>query len=169
MRCYHFGNYYLSSIQQGIQASHCQMELFVKYPQIDLTKFFGMSNAEHIVRSANLANTLFVWAKHHKTMVCLNGGNNKDLHEIKVLFEQDNNAYPWSYFCEDEDSLGSVLTNVAIVLPEKIYDAAEKIRNNQASFSDNSLYANVEHGFIDNFTDFEIKLIEILNKCQLAK
>ncbi len=158
MRCYHFGNYYLSSIQQGIQASHSQMELFVKYKET------SDPNQDKFQREM-----LYDWSKHHKTMICLNAGANKDLNEIKKLFDQNNNDYPWSYFCEDEDSLGGILTNVAIVLPEKIYDAAEKIRNKQASFSDNSLYLNVEHGFIDNFTDFEIKLIETLNKCQLAR
>lgn len=124
MRCYHFGNYYLSSIQQGIQASHSQMELFVKYKETS--------------------------------------DPNQDKFQREML-------YDWSYFCEDEYSLGGILTNVAIVLPEKIYDAAEKIRNKQASFSDNSLYANVEHGFISKFTNFEVKLIEILNKCALAR
>lgn len=158
MRCYHFGNYYLSSIQQGIQSAHCQMELFVKYKENIVPNYTSVQQ-----------DTLYDWAEDYKTMVCLNGGNNKDLHEIKELFTM-NNLYPWSYFCEDEDSLGSILTNICIVLPEKIYSAAEKIRNRQASFTDNSLYLNdAEHGFIDNFTDFEVKLIETLNKCQLAK
>lgn len=158
MRCYHFGNYYMSSIQQGIQAAHCQMELFVKYENAIVPGYV-----------TNQKRDLYDWGKNHKTMICLNAGANKDLHEIKELLEQEDNEYPWSYFCEDEDSLGGILTNVAIVLPEKIYDAAEKIRNKQASFSDNSLYANVEHGFISKFTNFEVKLIEILNKCALAR
>ena len=31
MRAYFFGNMYLSSIQQGIQAAHCLGEMFLKY------------------------------------------------------------------------------------------------------------------------------------------
>ena len=176
MRCYHFGNYYLSSIQQGVQSAHAQMELFNKYQEIDLYEYSestGLNPPEHIVRRANLAKMLFDWSKHHKTMICLNGGNNKDLLEIKDLLTQ-NDTYPWSYFCEDEDSLGSIITNVAIVLPEKIYSAAEKIRNKQAYFNENNLIIQIDEYDKEiqseyTFTDFEVKLIQTLNKCQLAR
>jgi hypothetical protein len=45
MRLYTFGNYYLSSIQQGIQAGHAAVELFNKY-----------ENSEQL-------NTVKEWAK----------------------------------------------------------------------------------------------------------
>jgi len=170
MRCYHFGNYYLSSIQQGIQAAHCQMELFNKYQQIDLYDYarsVGNTPPEHIVRRANLAEQLFDWSKNHKTMVCLNGGNNKNLVEIKELFAM-NDLYPWSYFCEDEDSLGLIITNVAIVLPEEIYETAAKIRNRELVF-DGNIVIDKSDLYYGELTEFEVKLIETLNKCQLAK
>lgn len=116
MRCYHFGNYYMSSIQQGIQAAHCQMELFVKYENAIVPGYVTTQKRD-----------LYDWTKYHKTMICLSGGNNNQLKEIKELF----GPYPWSYFCEDEDSLGGILTNVAIILPESIYDTAAKIRSGE--------------------------------------
>ena len=159
MRCYHFGNYYLSSIQQGIQAAHAQMELFVKYKENIVPNYTSVQQ-----------EFLFDWAKNHKTMVCLNGGNNKDLLEIKELltFNNDNCTYPWSYFCEDEDSLGAVITNVSIVLPEKIYETAAKIRNREFILTDLKVLDMCGNVIVE-LTEFEVKLIETLNKCQLAK
>lgn len=170
MRCYHFGNYYMSSIQQGIQAAHCQMELFVKYEKIDLYDYARNTNdspPEHIIRRANLAGQLFNWSKNYKTMVCLNGGNNKDLLKIKELFTF-NDTYPWSYFCEDEESLGGILTNLCIVLPEAIYDSAAKIRNREYTLQDNRVWDELGK-FVVELTEFEVKLIALLNSCQLAK
>lgn len=174
MRCYHFGNYYLSSIQQGIQAAHAQMELFNKYDKIDLYDYgisSGSNPPEHIVRRADLANKLFDWSKHHKTMVCLNGGNNKDLQDIKELFTM-NNVYPWSYFCEDNNSLGGIITNVAIVLPEDIYITAQWIREKlykMTEFDGKYDIWGEEGKFIKEISQFDYNLINLLNKCGLAK
>lgn len=88
MRCYHFGNYYMSSIQQGVQSAHCQMELFVKYKEIDLYDYgtsIGSNPPIHIYEAAEKADMLFDWAKNHKTMICLSAGNNKQLNEVKEL------------------------------------------------------------------------------------
>lgn len=170
MRCYHFGNYYLSSIQQGIQAAHAQMELFNKYKEIDLYDYAlstGSNPPEYIVRRSNLAKQLFEWSTKHKTMVCLSGGNNKDLLEIKELLTQ-NDMYPWSYFCEDEDSLGAVLTNVAIVLPEEIYETARLIRERQYVVTDLKVL-DLSGVVIKELNEFDYNLIQTLNKCQLAK
>lgn len=170
MRCYHFGNYYLSSIQQGIQAAHAQMELFNKYKEIDLGDYAfstGHNPSEHIIKLSSLAEQLFEWSKNHKTMVCLNGGNNKDLLEIKELLTQ-NDMYPWSYFCEDEDSLGAVLTNVAIILPEEIYETARLIRERQYVVFELKVL-DLSGLLIKELTEFEFNLIQTLNKCQLAK
>lgn len=157
MRCYHFGNYYMSSIQQGIQAAHCQMELFVKYENAIVPGYV-----------TNQKRDLYDWAENHKTMICLSAGNNNQLKEIKELFQSEQNKFPWSYFCEDEDSLGGILTNVAIVLPPEIYDTATKIRSGEHSISVNKIWDENDK-FVIQLTDFEIGLIKILNSCQLAR
>lgn len=106
MRCYHLCNMYLSPIQQGIQAAHAQMELFVKY---------NLHCEE--------GEQLYDWAENHKTMICLNGGFLSHMEDLKDFLDTINtNTYPWSTFYEAEESLGGMLTNIAIVLPERIYE-----------------------------------------------
>ena len=39
MRFYGFGNYYLSSLQQGLQAGHAAVDLHVKYNIIEQGQF----------------------------------------------------------------------------------------------------------------------------------
>ena len=114
-RAYHFGNFYLSSIQQGIQAAHAQTSLFVKY--------LGMR--------PNLKDRkvkMFLEWADNPTMICLNGGNNEQMHFTKDFFSSKDNPYPWCIFCEDEESLGGLLTNVVILLPKKIWNAFDTFR-----------------------------------------
>lgn len=109
MRLYTFGNYYLSSIQQGIQAAHVIADIFVD-PFI----------------TTEQGNILREWAQQHKTMVCLNGGNSMDLfelyHEIKGIAQALD--LPCGIFREDEVSLNEAITCVGIVIPSHIYDFA---------------------------------------------
>jgi len=80
MRAYYWGNMYLSSIQQGIQALHCTSEMFLKY-------------LPHTER----AGPLYDWAKNHKTSILLNGGDQAALLDIWVHLNQDENMYPLAY------------------------------------------------------------------------
>lgn len=111
LRAYHFGNFYLSSIQQGIQAHHAGIALALKYRMGD----------------DSAAQMVWEWAPS-PIVYCLNGGNNKTMQEIRQLFSSANNPYPWSDFFEDYDSLHNILTNVAIIVPEKIWGALDKWR-----------------------------------------
>lgn len=117
MRFYGFGNYYLSSLQQGLQAGHTAVELFVKY---------------HIAESEEKHDMLFDWGENHKTMVLLNGGNSAGLQDLFSFFDTPENPYPFCKFHEDEQSLNGALTYVGIVLPEKIYENAALLRRKQA-------------------------------------
>ena len=141
MRCYHFSNMYLSSIQVGIQAAHCQMELFLKY---DLS-------------SAGAAKMLYDWAYNHKTMICLNAGYDVRLREIAEYMDSKDNHYPWSKFHESEEAMGGMLTNVAIVLPEEIYEGAKTFKKFPMSPD------------LMQFSSWELGLMEILNSCGLAR
>ena len=82
MRAYYFGNFYLSSIQQGIQAGHVTHELFVKYPD------------RHI--PASQGDRLWEWAEHHKTMILLNGGMASRLMDTEHFLKDEDNPYPWT-------------------------------------------------------------------------
>ena len=164
MRCYTFGNYYMSSIQQGIQAAHSTAELFVKYDKNIVPDYVTKQKLD-----------LYDWAENHKTMVCLNGGNLQGLKDIETLFQEIGNKLPWASFYEDEESLGSILTNIAIIVPEYIYDTAAKIRTGDLVQIGNKLFDKYCTELYNParakivLNDFEIKLIQLLNSCQLAR
>jgi hypothetical protein len=101
MRFYAVGNMYLSSIQQGVQAFHC----------------LGKMALEHT------GNRMFEdWLSVHKTLICLNGGNNKSLTDFYELIRYQK-QFPVAKFHEDEQSMAGMLTCVGIVVPEEIYGA----------------------------------------------
>lgn len=111
MRAYFFGNMYLSSIQQGIQAAHVTAELFMKAHSEEGNMF------------------LLDWANNHKTMILLNAGYSEELRRLIEFFDTAENRYPWASFNEGQDALDGALTCVGIVIPEKIYRFAELLRN----------------------------------------
>ena len=139
MRAYFFGNFYLSSIQQGIQAAHCVTEMFVKYK-----------------RHKQERDPLLDWARNHKTIILLNGGDCFDLLDIYCMINDESNPYPWSKFHESVTALNDAITCVGIILPEKIYESAETLR---------------EKGVIlgADLTKWELDMIRCLNSCGLAK
>ena len=101
MRFYAAGNMYLSSIQQGIQAFHCLGEM--------------VSN-----RGAEIG-MVDEWLHNHKTLICLNGGNNAKLEDTWEFLNDPQNVYPYAKFHEDEQSMGGMLTCVGIIVPKEIY------------------------------------------------
>lgn len=108
MRFYSAGNFYLSSIQQGIQGAHVLGELFTKYGE----------------NTTGGGYSLFDWARNHKTMICLNGGNASSLREFYALLHSADNKYlPYAKFHEDEQSLDNAMTCVGVVVPARIYEA----------------------------------------------
>ena len=108
LRLYTFVNFYLSSIQQGIQSAHVTHSLFVKYPTFE-------SNS-----------ILWDWAKNDKTMIVLNGGAGPD---IRGAFEQISQLgiehftvpLPFECFYED-DSLNGMMTAVGVVVPRSLWE-----------------------------------------------
>lgn len=163
MRFYGFGNYYLSSLQQGLQAGHAAVELHVKYNILD-----GHYDADF---QKNMFNN---WAMNHKTMVLLNGGNSADLQELFEFLSNDENPYPYVKFHEDEVSLNGALTYVGLILPPKIYDTSAAMRNRiEHCFdpsSDKLHIKSIGEGFdILDFSQYEYNLCERLNFYGLAK
>ena len=93
---YCVGNYYLSSLQQGLQGAHAIVELCVKY-QNDIVNL----------------QKLFYWAKNDKTIINVNGGNCNDLNELVNRLK--NTEVIFVPFYEDSDSLNGAITSVAIL------------------------------------------------------
>jgi len=156
MRCYHFSNMYLSSIQQGIQAAHAQMELFVKYNPLNVQSVLEDAE-EHKYRDA--VNMLYKWGEEHKTMICLNAGFNSEMQAIEDFLSSDDNPYPWASFYESEEAMGGLLTNIAIVLPERIYGTSEYELDHESGWAIAS----------KQLTPYEQDLIRMKGQYRMAK
>lgn len=115
-RAYFFGNMYLSSIQQGIQAGHVIGEMAVKYQRSG----DGFTTTGH---------AFYNWAEQHKTMILLSGGYGENLHDLYDFISTEDNSYPFAKFHESKAALDGAVTSVGIVLPEKIYNGAQAMRN----------------------------------------
>lgn len=180
LRCYHFGHFQLSSIQQGIQGAHAQMELFVKYNIAESTELDNIP--EYAPTTPELqfiekTNMLYDWGKNHKTMICLNGGNTEGLHMVNDHLDSPDNPFPWANFHESEDAMAGLMTNVAIVLPDYIFNTASWLRNGRNKLRqpehDNIFLLPPDAIGIDYFdveyTQWEVDFMYILNKCGLAR
>lgn len=111
-RLYTFVNFYLSSIQQGIQSAHVVHTLFVKYPTPESNPI------------------LWDWATYDKTMIVLNGGTFEnmlgDSEMIQMLdIEHNGSKLPHAIFVEDE-GLNYLMTSYGVVVPARFYDATFK-------------------------------------------
>lgn len=118
-RAYFFGNMYISSIQQGIQAGHSIANMFVKYDPITLR-----------------GDILYEWAKNHQTMILLNAGYGSEINDLVEMFSSADNRYPWASFNESQEALNGAITTVGIILPEKIFIGAKQIREGLVSPQD---------------------------------
>lgn len=115
MRLYSFVNAnYLKHIQHGLQTAHAAVELYNKYPE--------NTDDGNCLRY----DILNEWARNHKTIIILDGGDCLDLEEIVKFFKLNDAALglPWSYFKEDSRSLNNALTAVSVVVPAEIYDVS---------------------------------------------
>lgn len=158
MRAYFFGNMYLSSIQQGIQAAHVVAEMFTKYNKQNHAAAEMPDYSSPICQQWNILNH---WAEEHKTMVLLNAGYGEEIHKLVQFFEIPENPLPWAHFNEGKDALDGAITCVGIILPEEFYEAAKEIR---------SLTANNETPFLDKLESWwERQLAAQLNNYGLAR
>ena len=157
MRAYFFGNMYLSSIQQGIQAAHVVAEMALNY--------------------GHDANGWFLnWAKNHKTMVLLSAGYSEEIRSLVDFFEKKGtNDYPWAFFNEGEDALDGALTCVGIILPEKIYELSKLIRDPEEfkiiehSVVNSGDWLVNSDGLVWEYTKWEWDLVKRLNDYGLAR
>lgn len=104
-RCYFINNPYLSSIQQGIQAGHAHGRLLQKYKDTNCEK----------------SNIAWDWNKNYETYIILNGSNSENMKNFLHFLNENDLKYPFSFF--EEPFLDNALTSIAIVLPERIYNA----------------------------------------------
>lgn len=161
MRAYFFGNMYLSSIQQGIQAAHTLGELFLRFPE----------------RECDGGQCLWEWANQHKTMVLLNAGYSEEIRDLTNFFNDCRNPYPWAKFCESSEALDGALTNVGIILPEEIYTIAKDIRQDPVKLEVIEARHGVAHYYSEEegrtkefeMNRWQFKLVQRLNQYTLAR
>lgn len=170
MRFYGFGNYYLSSLQQGLQAAHVVAEIALS------SRFKG----------GQWWHTFEQWAEFHKTIVLLNGGNSADLRDLFFFLDSKENPYPYEMFCEDQQSLDRAATCVGIILPEEIYNSAAAIRSGDIFPGVDSYIFSPDPSLdpddelrrkerleylckvLDNANPWTLEMINRLNRCGLA-
>lgn len=194
MRAYFFTNLYLSSIQNGIQSAHVIADMFIKYRAKknsikDSTKYSDFISDQLLL--------LEHWAESHKTMILLNGGYSENIRALSEFFQSKSNPYPWCTFHEGRDALDGALTNVGIILPEKIYETARMFRqfkylknvakDNSVNYKNgcpetlikashslhikpNNIWGiKTDNDLIWMYDDWEIELCEKLNEFGLAR
>jgi len=157
---------YLSSIQQGIQAAHVISNMFMKYVTI---------SEDYEITADPKRIMLWDWAQNHKTIVLLNGGYAETIRNLIQLFDDIENPYPWADFHEGKDALDGALTDVGIILPEKIYEGASVLRSSlvapQLLMEEGSLclFYGTDEERRQEYTRYEAKLMGKLNTFGLAK
>ena len=143
----HLGNFYLSSIQQGIQAHHACTEMFRKY-------------IKDSKKSNKRAKMIWDWTKH-PTVYLLNGGAQEDLFEHIDYFDNKENPYPWAFFREETGAINSALTSVAILVPEFI------MRPKLVTDSDD-WKESYQTGQVRGLSDYQVNLTLYLKQFPLA-
>jgi hypothetical protein len=166
MRFYGFGNYYLSSLQQSLQAAHVISDISIQSYDSSRQREPGDDNVQDARDFANFEQ-YYEWARDHKTIVLLNGGNSKDLQELFDFIKAGDHEYPFAKFHEDEQSLGGALTSVGIILPAEIYDTAADDRRLGGMYDPRG--STIRRQGRPRLNDWQEELVVRLNRYGLAK
>jgi len=161
LRLYSFVNFYLSSIQQGIQTGHAAVDLVRKYAD-------GGDNDEALYAKHKMVND---WADNHKTFIILNGGDLEGVINAQIVVQKA--GFPNASFYESQPALGGMLTCVASVLPESIFNA--RVRQPISAYS--QMYSEPVYEYVqpltNNVTSYypnhqHYELIKLLRGSRLA-
>lgn len=135
MRFYAFANHvYLSPIQCGIQAGHCQGEMQVKY-----TKDWSVKTepSKYLPQDewSPQASMFMEFLEKHKTWYVMAGGDQKSLCDLHDFFDKAEieglNMFPFGWFHEEVSALNGALTCVGIVLPARIYETMDLLKKDK--------------------------------------
>ena len=157
LRLYSFVNFYLSSIQQGIQTGHAAVDLVRKCTasgnplRRDITSYHM-----HLVEK---------WADNYKTFIILNGGDSVGIANATSTISR-NGVFPWVTFKESGEALNGIQTCVAVVLPEYIFGATKQFKEN----GDYEWVYNFEEEKrqVYNRDSQHFDLINLVKSCRLA-
>lgn len=178
-RLYTFINFYLSSIQQGIQSAHIVSNLFIKY---DCTGCEHKHEQDYDVAN----DVLWQWAEHDKTIIVLNGGTSFDIRQnfidvMNLVPKCETFAIPFVFFQEDHNALGiyehGLVTGFGMVVPQQMWDAVEyPLNQNKLNQTGQYFPFATEYVYDNNgsYVSFlaeapETKLISLIKKHSLAR
>lgn len=167
LRFYAFTNFYISSIQHGIQTGHASVDLLRKYEQrlhdaqnsdndhLKATRVSAAINDLHVVRD---------WADNHKTYVILNGG---DWFGVNKIFDIVAEAgFPFCDFYEP--GLGNIRTTVGVVLPDSIFNMRREFVRTEQNPSGFAVYRHEDTNTTIAPNDRLYKFMETYKSCGLA-
>ena len=183
LRAYSFSNRYLSSFQQGNQTAHSRDECVIKYIVNPYGKEVNQKAKEMYVD----------WLVNYKVGIVLNGGDHESLTELYEFLSSVEHDFPFEQFHESGGALRGSLTNITIVLPERIFKYSKlvnnvirmmndrkttfvTIREGELDLEEGSLifkkYADEDSGnkfeFTEKYTPFEIELMARISSMRLA-
>jgi len=145
---YVWSHFALRPIQQGIQSSHCIVEL---------------------VNNANEDSLAWYWGLLCKTTKFLDGGNSRKLRDtsdlIKTIFHDS--GIPHASFCEDADTLDGIMTSTGVILPG---DVVELLEHADESEDINKAVASLlikNYGIKAKVSDFR-KLVHLITRSRWA-
>lgn len=109
LRLYSFVNFYLSSIQQGIQTGHMSDEMTVKYVW-----------EQGVTPESNM---YIDWIKDHKTYIILNGGDSVAMYAemLQFLAICDKLNLPTGIF--NEPGCNNMVTCYGAIIPARYFNA----------------------------------------------
>ena len=171
-RLYTFVNFYLSSIQQGIQSAHVLGDMSVKYRAPKYYQdavYFGAHE------------DFWDWNENHKTLITLNGGANADIrdkyHRLNVIANKLQRPVAFECFCEDIKSLDGIMTACGVIVSSPIYDSVPTknlVFTNANGFNpyiDDAFYhvvdGVIQSVFLPDSPDAE--LARMIKSCPLAR
>lgn len=110
MRLYSFAHSFLGPIHKGIQTAHVVSEMASKFDD-------GAGDDGNM-------QTFLEWAGGHKTIIILEGGNSDNMLTIRGMVAQCSRTLklPYTWFCEDAETLNGMMTAVGIIVPAEIYE-----------------------------------------------
>lgn len=126
-RLYSFANMYFAGIHAGIQTSHTIARMSQKYSMNE--GFVNLADPHELD-----AGELFgEWAKRRggETIIVKNGGMQGDLQDLLHFLQSEEHSYPFDFFNESYYAAGGALTNVSIVVPERIWKLADAVRRGE--------------------------------------
>jgi hypothetical protein len=151
-RVYVWTHNWLSPIQKGIQGAHAVAEL----SSVCCTK-----------PKAKACIAYQGWCLHHKTLVFLSGGNSAALSDLKEYLQGslggENQTY-WSSFYEDEESLSSTMTAIAVLPTEMVCEAVDYCR--EMGWKDYRMLDGAGPDF--NLTGWEVGLVNMIIGSRMA-